>query len=162
MFIFPGEIWMFLLIFYTLYRSTLELRMLVRAGASVSSTRPDGVTAIWLAAQVYLCSCIISPPHRWILLTVIGMWIIIQFGHSTCIKTLAGLKADVNQARQNSVGFTLGCCWVLSYTGGEWWCHTSVYSIAEWFPLMHRIAGCAWCQSDASWRERDHCPAPGL
>jgi hypothetical protein len=26
--------------------------MLVRAGASVCKTRPDGVTAIWLAAQV--------------------------------------------------------------------------------------------------------------
>jgi hypothetical protein len=52
-------------------RSALELKMLVRAGASVCKTRPDGVTAIWLAAQ---------------------------FGHTSCIKTLAELRADVNQA----------------------------------------------------------------
>ncbi len=34
-------------------RSIAELRLLVHAGADVNGTRPDGVTAIWLAAQVY-------------------------------------------------------------------------------------------------------------
>jgi hypothetical protein len=33
-------------------KSMAELRLLVRAGANVNGTRPDGVTAIWLAAQV--------------------------------------------------------------------------------------------------------------
>jgi hypothetical protein len=33
-------------------RSMMELSLLVRAGADVNGTRPDGVTAIWLAAQV--------------------------------------------------------------------------------------------------------------
>ena len=29
-----------------------DIKLLVGAGASVSSARPDGVTAVWLAAQV--------------------------------------------------------------------------------------------------------------
>jgi hypothetical protein len=33
-------------------RSMTELSLLVNAGADVNGTRPDGVTAIWLAAQV--------------------------------------------------------------------------------------------------------------
>ncbi len=33
-------------------RSMAELRLLVLAGADVNGARPDGVTAIWLAAQV--------------------------------------------------------------------------------------------------------------
>ena len=33
-------------------KSMAELGLLVRAGANVNGTRPDGVTALWLAAQV--------------------------------------------------------------------------------------------------------------
>jgi hypothetical protein len=33
-------------------KSMAELRLLVHAGANVNGARPDGVTAIWLAAQV--------------------------------------------------------------------------------------------------------------
>ncbi len=32
--------------------SMAELKLLVQAGANVNGTRPDGVTAIWIAAQV--------------------------------------------------------------------------------------------------------------
>ncbi len=37
-------------------RSMVELSLLVRARADVNGTRPDGVTAIWLAAQVAICA----------------------------------------------------------------------------------------------------------
>jgi hypothetical protein len=33
-------------------KSMAELKLLVKAGAAVNGARPDGVTAIWLAAQV--------------------------------------------------------------------------------------------------------------
>jgi len=81
-------------------RSMLELKLLVRAGASVSKTRPDGVTAIWLAAQ---------------------------FGHGLCIRTLAELKADVNQAANDGAtpayiasqsGFQ-GCIELLAALGAD-------------------------------------------
>ena len=47
------------------------LRMLVAAGAGVNQARPDGVTPVWLAAQL---------------------------GHEECVRALAGLGADVGRA----------------------------------------------------------------
>ena len=41
-------------------KSMAELRLLAGAGANVNGTRPDGVTAIWLAAQVKYRHSLIS------------------------------------------------------------------------------------------------------
>jgi hypothetical protein len=46
----------------------------------------------------------------------------IQFGHATCIKTLAELKADVNQANYNSIECMLCldmCFEEIFHTGGK-------------------------------------------
>ncbi len=43
---------LFLLIWMIEHRSVEDIKLLVQAGAAVNQTRPDGVAAIWLAAQV--------------------------------------------------------------------------------------------------------------
>ncbi len=45
-------------------KSMAELRLLVGAGADVNGTRPDGVTAIWIAAQVKYPQMILSENRK--------------------------------------------------------------------------------------------------
>jgi hypothetical protein len=86
------------------------LQLLVDAGADVDASRPDGVTATWLAAQfghrstlvalVELKASVNQAAHD----GATPLYIAAQGGHIECIEKLIELKADVEATDKSGLG----------------------------------------------------------